>query len=158
MFIRFSLAWRVVLLPLKWLPIFKSFVKPRGTLVADYCSALPSSLSVSSLTSVRSLLMTFWQKCDRFASSDYTSLWIVISRCNVSIWVCILLFLNSNCSVYLDWYSSSMVSWVFWRIVSRVVVCNWSSLSESRLALVILICLSISRRNFSVACNLSLSA
>jgi hypothetical protein len=31
-------------------------------------------------------------------------------------------------------------------------------LSESRLALVILICLSISRRNFSVACNLSLSA
>ena len=99
-----------------------------------------SSLSYSSsLTCCLSLLITFWQKWDLLASSFSTSLWISISLLSVSICCFILLFLYNSCSVCLDWYSNSVVSWWFYRIVSLVVVWSCSSFKASRLALVSLI-------------------
>lgn len=115
---------------------------------------LPSSRS---LTCYLSFLITFWQKWDRFASSFSTSLWIEMSLLSVSIFYFILLFLNSNYSVCLLWYSSSVVSWWFYKMVSLVVVCNYSSFKANRLALVSLILKSISFLSFSVARIFSLS-
>ena len=107
--------------------------------------------SSSSWTYYFSFLITFWQKCDLFANSFSTSLCICMSLCRVSIFCFILLFFSRSCSVYLLWYSSSVVSWWFWSIVSLVVVWSCSSLSAKRLALVSFILKSISFRSFSVA-------
>ena len=80
-----------------------------------------------------------------------------MSRLRVSIYDFILLFLKSKFSVYLLWYSNSVVSCLFWRMVRVVVFWSCWSLRANRLALVSLTLNSISFLSFSVAWILSLS-
>ncbi len=98
----------------------------------------------SSFTCCFKRFITFQQKWDLLASSFSTSLCISISLLSVSIYDFILLFLQSSCSVCLDWYSNSVVNWWFCKIVRRVVVQSCSSFNASKFAFVSLILYNMS--------------
>lgn len=115
------------------------------------------SSSSSSFTLSVNFFITPFEKWALLANYSSTSL------CIASYWVICLTFcwrsssLKINFSVCLLWYSNSLVSWWFWRIVSLVVVSSCYFFNETYLVCISLIYLSMSSLNLSVAWTFSLS-